>query len=413
MSLPVRVLRILGLLIALAVVATATGCGSEDTPTVTEPPPPSDGDREPPLGDGEGEVALEQLGEFEQPLYVTQPPGGDPDHVYVVEKCGTVQRVPIGGGRPEVFLDISDLTSCEASEQGLLSIAFDPDYERNRLLYADFTDHEGDSHVVEFEADGSGETADPGTAREVLFVDQPYENHNGGLVLFGPDGLLYIGFGDGGAAGDPERRGQNLSTMLGKILRIDPHQSGGKAYAVPDDNPFSGQPGALPEVAVNGMRNPWRFSFDRDTEALWIGDVGQEELEEIDSATLDQITGGPGLNFGWSAYEGSNRFNSDQEAPDALPPTFEYPRDDGNCSVTGGYVVRDPALKSLYGRYLYGDYCKGELRSFPARPGRPADDDVALGVDVSALSSFGEDAEGRIYATSLDGPVYRLTAQAP
>jgi len=363
------------LILGVALAGAAAGCGSDETPTVSKPPPPP-GDGKPEVGDGEGGVALEQLGEFDQPLYVTQPASGDPDHVYVVEKCGTVQRVPIGGGRPEVFLDISDLTSCEGSEQGLLSIAFDPDYERNGLLYADYTDQEGDSHVTEFEAGGSGESADPASAREVLFVDQPYENHNGGLVLFGPDDQLYVGFGDGGAADDPERRGQDLSTLLGKILRIDPHHSGGEPYSVPADNPFSDQPGAQPEIAVNGMRNPWRFSFDRETEALWIGDVGQDELEEIDSATLAQITETPGLNFGWSAYEGAERFNTDQVAPDALPPTFEYPRDDGNCSVTGGYVVRDPHLTTLYGRYLYGDFCKGELRSFPAKPGRPADDDL-------------------------------------
>jgi glucose/arabinose dehydrogenase len=400
------------MIVALVLAAVGVGCGSDDdTRTASTPPPPSEGDRKPPVGDGEGGVVLEELGEFEQPLYVTQPPSGDPGHVYVVEKCGTVQRVPVAGGAAKTFLDISDRINCEGSEQGLLSIAFDPDYERSGLLYADYTDAEGDSRVVEFEA--AGGSADPDSAREVLFVDQPYENHNGGLVLFGPDRELYVGFGDGGSADDPERRGQDLSTMLGKILRIDPQASGGEPYTVPGDNPFADEPGALPEIAINGMRNPWRFSFDRETEALWIGDVGQDTLEEIDSATLEQVTEQPGLNFGWSAYEASQRFNEDQEAPDALPPTLEYPRDDGNCSVTGGYVVRDPNLKTLYGRYLYGDFCKGELRSFPAKPDKPASDDVALGVDASALSSFGEDAEGRIYATSLDGPVYRLAPGKP
>ena len=405
--------RLPALIVSLALVAVGAGCGDdEDTRTASTPPPSGNGGGKPPVGDGEGGVVLEELGEFDQPLYVTQPLSGDPDHVYVVEKCGTVQRVPIGGGGAELFLDISDQTSCEGSEQGLLSIAFAPDYERSGLLYADYTDSEGDSHVVEFSADGSGESADPESAREVMFVDQPYENHNGGLVLFGPDRQLYIGFGDGGSADDPERRGQDLSTQLGKILRIDPRESGGEPYSVPGDNPFAGEPGALPEIAINGMRNPWRFSFDRETDALWIGDVGQDSLEEIDSATFDQITEQPGLNFGWSAYEGSERFNEDQEAPGALPPTLEYGRD-GGCSVTGGYVVRDPELETLYGRYIYGDFCEGELRSFAAKPGQPARDDVALGVDVSALSSFGEDADGRIYATSLDGPVYRLAPEKP
>ncbi len=396
------------MLACLAVIGA--GCGSgEGTTTASGPPPSASGDDQAPrVGDGDGGVQLEQLGEFDQPLYVTQPPNGDPGHVYVVERCGTVQRVPIGGGQPETFLDISDQLSCEATEQGLLSIAFAPDYERSGLFYADYTDPEGDSRVVEYRRSVDGATADPGSARELLFVDQPYDNHNGGLVLFGPDDNLYIGFGDGGSADDPERRGQDLSTPLGKILRIGPRAAGGEPYTVPEDNPGSDEAGARPEIAVSGVRNPWRFSFDRETKDLWIGDVGQSSLEEIDAVPLsDLVNRDAPVNLGWSAFEGTERLNQDQRAPDALAPVLEYGRDRG-CSVTGGYVVRDPALASLYGRYLYGDYCEGKLRSFTARPERHADDDRELGLEVSQLSSFGEDAEGRIYATSLEGPVYRL-----
>lgn len=395
-------MRTLGfsLLLALGVAGIACGGSDEDTTTASKPQASSTG------GNAENGIELEELGTFEQPLYVTQPPSGDPDHVYVVEKCGTVQRVPIAGGRPDEYMDISDQLTCEGSEQGLLSIAFAPDYEDSGLLYVDYTDTEGNTRVVEYQASDDGEAVDEGSARELLSVEQPYDNHNGGLVLFGPDDLLYIGLGDGGAGGDPERRGQDLSTPLGKILRIDPRPSGDEPYGIPDDNPFADQEGALPAILAYGLRNPWRFSFDPDTGDLWIGDVGQDSLEEIDVATRSELSSG--LNFGWSAFEGTERFNDDQDAPGAIPPVLEYPLDEA-CAVTGGYVVRDPALESLEGRYLYGDFCEGKLRSFTAELPEGPEDDRELGVEVPQLSSFGEDARGRIYATSLAGPVYRLT----
>jgi hypothetical protein len=223
--------------------------------------------------------------------------------------------------------------------------------------------------------------------------------------LFGPDNLLYVGLGDGGSEGDPDRTGQDLGTLLGKILRIDPRQRGGHPYSVPPSNPFVDQQGARPEIYSYGLRNPWRFSFDRLTGALAIGDVGQSAWEEID---LVPRGAGRGANFGWSAFEGFARFNDDQSAPNAVPPVLVYSHDEGGCSVTGGYVVRDRLLASLYGRYLYGDYCLGDLRSFPAVPDPRASDDRALGPRVPSLSSFGQDNAGHIYATSLDGPVYRL-----
>jgi glucose/arabinose dehydrogenase len=310
----------------------------------------------------------------------------------------------------ETFLDLSGEITCEGTEQGLLSIAFAPDYERSGRLYVDYTDRQGDTRIVEYRRSTANPgRAEPGSARELLFVDQPYVNHNGGLVLFGPEGNLYIGLGDGGSAGDPQRNGQDLTALLGKILRIDPVRSGGKPYSVPSDNPYLDQSGARPEVAVSGVRNPWRFSFDRETDDLWVGDVGQNELEEIDVVAFDQLTApSRGPNFGWSAFEGTLPYNDDQRARGARPPVLEYGRGRG-CSVTGGYVVRDRELESLYGRYLYGDYCEGELRSFIAEPDRAARDDRALGLRIPSLSSFGEDAAGHLYATSLEGPVYRLT----
>jgi glucose/arabinose dehydrogenase len=324
----------------------------------------------------------------------------------VVEQTGRVRVLTDGTPEDTPFLDLSNRVSC-CGEQGLLSIAFAPDYERSGLVYVDYTDRSGDTRVVEYRRSSSDRlTVDPETARIVLRVPQPFPNHNGGLLLFGPDGLLYVGLGDGGSEGDPDRNGQDLGTLLGKILRIDPRRGGGRPYSVPESNPFTGRPDARPEIYSYGLRNPWRFSFDRLTQALSIGDVGQYDFEEID---LVPRGAGRGANFGWSAYEGFARFNDDETAPGAVPPVLAYSHDEG-CSVTGGYVVRDRSLPSLYGRYLYGDYCAGELRSFPAVPDRRATDDRALGLEVPSLSSFGEDDAGHMYATSLEGPVYRLVA---
>jgi glucose/arabinose dehydrogenase len=322
----------------------------------------------------------------------------------VVEQTGRVEVLRDGDTQPSPFLDLRGQVSC-CGEQGLLSMAFAPDYPRSGLLYVDYTDRAGDTRVVEYRRSTSDPLAvDRSSRRVVLRVDQPFSNHNGGLILFGPDGLMYVGLGDGGGEGDPDRVGQDLSTPLGKILRIDPRPSNGRPYSVPKSNPFVNRKGARPEIYSYGLRNPWRFSFDRVTGALAIGDVGGSRFEEVD---LVPRAAGRGANFGWSAYEGFARLNEDQTAPNAVPPVLVYSHDDG-CSVTGGYVVRDRTLPSLYGRYLYGDYCSGELRSFPAMPGRRATDDVALGLQVPSLSSFGQDDAGHIYATSLDGPVYRL-----
>jgi glucose/arabinose dehydrogenase len=344
------------------------------------------------------------VGEFRQPVWITQPPGEDRD-LYVVEKQGRIVLVEDGEPAGEPFLDLGDEVST-GSEQGLLSMAFAPDYERSGRFYVNFTDRGGDTHVQELRRDANDpRVADPGTRRELLRIEQPAANHNGGLLLFGPDGLLYIGTGDGGSAGDPMRNGLDLSTLLGKILRIDPGRGSGQPYRIPSSNPFADDPDARGEIYSYGLRNPWRFSFDRVDDALSIGDVGQDAFEEIDLVARGE---GRGASFGWSAFEGDERFNDDQDAPDAVPPALTYPREDGNCSVTGGYVVRDERVRSLYGRYLYADFCLGSLRSFPARPGRDAQDDRPLGLEVPQLSSFGEDNRGRIYVVSLDGPVSRL-----
>ncbi len=384
------------------------GCGGgEET---TSPPQPSSipaqgGDGGIPTGDGDGGVRLVQVGTFNQPVYVTQPPDDGRD-LFVVEQSGAIRVVRDGRTLPKPFLDLSDEVSC-CGEQGLLSMAFAPDYAESGRFYVDYTDRAGDTRVVEYRRSSDPVIADPASRRVVLGVDQPFANHNGGLVLFGPDRDLYIGLGDGGSEDDPERNGQSLSTLLAKILRIDPSGSGRRPYTIPSDNPFVDRRGARPEIYSYGLRNPWRFSFDSLTGALSIADVGQNEFEEVDLVGRGD---GRGANFGWSAYEGLTRFNDDQSAKGATSPVLVYSHDDG-CSITGGYVVRDTDLPSLYGRYLYGDFCAGELRSFTAVPGRAATDDRSLGVQVPQLSSFGVDDADHIYAMSLDGPVYRLAAE--
>jgi glucose/arabinose dehydrogenase len=380
------------------VLSVAAGCGGESNSTTSasttssQPTTTTSADNggHQPVGDGRGGVGLDQIGSFTSPVYVTQPPSGD-DGLYVVEQGGTIKRIPPGGGEPTTFLDItSQVTS--GGEQGLLSVAFAPDYAKSGLLYVDFTGTDQDQHVVEYHRAGSGEQADPDSARELVHIDDFAPNHNGGLLLFGPDGDLYLGMGDGGGAGDPERTAQDLDSPLGKLLRVDREKGGD-------------------EVAAYGLRNPWRYSFDRDTGDLWIGDVGQDTLEEIDAVTAKDLASGRKLNFGWSAFEGNHRFNDDQQAPGAIPPVFEYSHDSGGCSVTGGYVVRDPALRTLWGRYLYGDYCVGQLHSFTADPAGDGGDDRELGVEVPSLTSFGEDRDGHLYAVSGSGPVYRLVGK--
>jgi glucose/arabinose dehydrogenase len=387
-------------LLAGLLAALVAGCGGGDDETIAQAPTsvePTDT-----AGSGGGGVALERVGEFDQPTYVAEAPGSN--NLYVVERPGRLRIVRNGETLERPALDLSAQVS-DDGEQGLLSVAFEPDFASSRLLYVYFTGSDQDQHVVEFKAGDDG-IVEEGSRREVLRMDDFASNHNGGLLLFGPDGHLYIGTGDGGLADDPERNGQDLGSLLGKILRIDPRPSGDQPYGIPSDNPFVGQAGARPEVYSYGLRNPWRFSFDRENGALTIGDVGQNTLEEVDYTPAGEARG---ANFGWSAFEGTERFNQDQQAPGAVPPIFTYGRDEG-CSITGGYVVRDPSLPSLVGRYLYGDYCAGELRSFvPSVAG--ARGDRPLGLNVSGLSSFGEDAAGHIYAISLDGPVFRLVGK--
>ncbi len=341
-----------------------------------------------------------QVATLEQPLAMAVR-RGDPA-LYVAEKTGKVVAIRDGAADLTPVLDLTGQVSL-GSEQGLLGLAFPPN---GRFLYVNYTDTNGDTHVTEYAM--GDERADPATQRDVLFVDQPYENHNGGNLAFGPDGYLYIGLGDGGSGGDPHGNGQSLSTLLGKMLRIDPRPSGDRPYGIPPDNPFVDRSGALPEIWAFGLRNPWRYSFDLETGDLWIGDVGQGEWEEVD---LQPSGSSGGENYGWNRLEGSHSYDGADPPPNAVPPVFEYSHDDGGCTVAGGYVYRGESIPDLDGAYVFADYCLGRIEALRLRNGRVIGH-RALGPVVPGLSSFGEDARGELYAMSLDGGVYRLAPRS-
>lgn len=280
--------------------------------------------------------------------------------LYVVTQDGTINQIT--GDTTNVVLDITDLTSANG-EQGLLGLAFSPAGDK---AYVNFTDSNGDTNVTEFAVDEAG-VFNRDSLRTVIMIEQPYDNHNGGDLAFGPDGMLFIGMGDGGAGGDPERRAQNLGELLGKMLRIDPATpSGDLQYTIPADNPFVGQEGARGEIWSVGVRNPWRFAFDAETGDLWIADVGQNAVEEIDVAPADGegLNAGRGLNFGWSGYEGNGVFNSDTPVEGHWAPIHTYPHD-GRCSISGGVRGRGEGAGSLAGWYVYADYCTGQLFALP------------------------------------------------
>jgi glucose/arabinose dehydrogenase len=352
-----------------------------------------------------GKVRLVKVGQFDAPLYVTAPPG-DRRRIFVVQQAGKIIEVRGGKKVGTPFLDItSKVTS--GGEQGLLSMAFAPDYAQSGLFYVYYTEKSGTESIWEYHR-ASADRADPGSARLVLRMQDPEPNHNGGLMIFGPDKLMYVGTGDGGGGNDQHgARGnaQNLGSLLGKILRIDPRQSGGRPYTVPSSNPFAGRSGARPEIYSYGLRNPWRFSFDRATGDLAIGDVGQDAVEEIDFERKGRARG---VNFGWRPWEGRRR-NFDEPAPGAVFPVITHTHQAGFCSITGGYVVRDRGVPALYGRYVYGDYCNNRLRVAKLHAGRVSSRVLSVPA-ISGVSSFGEDASGRVYVTSLTGPVYRFAA---
>jgi glucose/arabinose dehydrogenase len=352
------------LLVPLLLAAACGGGGASGT----EPPSPA----------AAGEISLRPLVTgLDQPVDVAAVPGTS--DLAIVEKTGRVRVWHAGAIQPQPLLDLTGQVA-QSGEQGLLSIAFSPGYRENGLAYVDYTDLDGNTHVAELDTRS-------GALRTLLFVRQPFANHNGGALAFGPDGLLYVGMGDGGSEGDPQGNGQSPRSLLGKILRLD-----------------VARPGSPPEIYALGLRNPWRFSFDSTTGDLWIGDVGQSSFEEV-----DRLAAGvpPGANLGWNLMEGNVRYDEEGSLPSGLTgPVAVYSHDEG-CSITGGVVYRGHDLPQLRGRYVFGDFCSGTIWSLPASGGPTA----PLGVPaVQQLSSFGVDASGELYAVSLDGAVRKFAA---
>ncbi|WP_066950515.1 PQQ-dependent sugar dehydrogenase [Streptomyces lushanensis] len=337
-------------------------------------------------------VALTKVAMAQNPIAGTAGPGGT---VWIAERAGTV-RVLGSQGLGAPVLDISAETTTDG-ERGLLGIAFDKKFAH---FYISFTNLEGTSTVDEF-AVRQGKIR-PNTRRTVITQTQPYSNHNGGDIKFGPDGYLYIALGDGGSGGDPHGNGQNLDTLLGKLLRIDP--SGGRPYAIPADNPFVDDPAAKDEIWAYGLRNPWRFSFDAGTGDLLIGDVGQSAWEEIDWAPAASEGG---ENYGWSSMEGTHPFRGGTEPANHVPPVYEYDRNGLGCSVTGGFVYRGKAIPDLRGQYVFSDYCDGTVRTLRIKNGTVTGQSD-LGVNGGEVISFVEGGNGELYVLAIGGTVSRI-----
>lgn len=342
-----------------------------------------------------------------QPVFVTG--GNQPGRLYVLERVGRIFVYQIESGQIDLFLDIRDRVGSGSSEQGLLGVAFAPDFPTDDRIYVNYTDRNGDTVVARIQA--TPERADPSSESQVLKLEQPARNHNGGMLLFGPDRMLWIGTGDGGRANDAFGNGQNPATLLGKMLRLDVLSVIGEGYVVPADNPWldatwQGQE-VRDEIWAVGLRNPWRYSFDRATGDLWLGDVGQNAYEEVDFLPA-ALTRQGGFNFGWPIMEGLHCFQrNDCDDSGLILPVVEYDHSGGNCSVTGGYVYRGMAHPYLTGIYFYGDFCSGRIWAYDvqASEGSPR---LMLDTDMQ-ISSFGEDAEGELYVVDFRGAVFRIT----
>ena len=364
------------------IVLAAIGCGGGDDASgrieTDAPQIPLSGEQTQtngtPANTAAATVKLRRIGSFASPVYLTAPPG-DKRRLFVVEQAGTIREVRDGKKLAKPFLDIRSHVQ-SGGERGLLSMAFAPDYAKTKRYYVYYTGRDGDIHIQEFP-----------TGRQLVRIEHStYPNHNGGQLQFGPDGRLYAGTGDGGGGGDPFRNAQNPNKLLGKILRFDAARKHPSVFAI-------------------GLRNPWRFSFDRANGDVTIADVGQDKYEEIDFVKAGQLQG---KNFGWSKFEGFHSYYGGSVANYVKPLIERSHQGDGYCSITGGYIVRDRSVPALYGRYVYGDYCNPQLRWAKLSAGR-ASAGGRLGLQVPALSSFGQDARGRVYAVSQNGPVYRIT----
>ncbi len=413
------------LLIGLLTQACELATGSP-TPTAEEPStsaPGPNGTEAPggsPVGSPTSEPAFDPasvrvtlrrvLGGLDRPTAVTASGDGS-GRLFVLEQPGRIRIVRDGRLLDRPFLDIRSLVSC-CAERGLLGLAFPPDFNpAGGTFFINYTDANGDTVVAAVSVDGGDEDlADRASLRPILHVDQPFANHNGGGLAFGPDGELYIGMGDGGSGGDPQGNGQRLDTLLGKILRIDVggNTAAGQPYGIPSDNPFTEDAGRRPEIWAYGLRNPWRFSFDRETGDLWIGDVGQNRFEEIDRLRVGTVSG---ANLGWNIMEGSHCFGGAEcSRTNLVLPIADYDHSAGDCAVIGGYVYRGSAFPALVGAYVFGDECSGTIRGLVAA-GPDQQKAVVLLESDRVISSFGESDDGELYLTDLSsGELYQVSA---
>ena len=388
--------------LVVLVAVTAAACSSEaPAPPRTAVTPSTSATTGPEKSDGRAfdpdrvDIDLEPAASgFEAPLLIENAGDGS-DRLFVGEQGGRVWVVDDGVVSGEPWLDIATRISA-GGERGLLGLAFHPDFEDNGRFFVNYTDVNGDTVVAEYRTDADARVVDTASERVLLHIDQPYANHNGGNLEFGPDGYLYIGTGDGGGAGDPEENGQDLTTLLGKLLRLDvDSSSAGHPYAIPEDNPFADDPDARPEIWAFGLRNPWRFSFDSASDAIWIGDVGQSEIEEIDTAPADK----GGINYGWNVMEGDSCYAESDCDPIGLLPVTEYGHD-GGCSVTGGFVYEGGQNPDMNGGYYFSDYCSGSIWAIPSTATEPRSPSLLTESDRS-ISTFGLDESGELYAADI------------
>ena len=346
--------------------------------------------------------SLELLADgFQKPIYITHA-GDSTGRLFVVEQSGIIRIVTGGHVLDKPFLDLSDKITRRSSEQGLLGLAFDPDYSNNGQFFVHYSDNNGDTVVMRLFVSSDANRANHQSGSKVLEQSQPYRNHNGGQIAFGPDGYLYVGLGDGGLAGDPHKNGQNLATWLGSILRVSIESPVG--YSVPSDNPFVENKDALSEIWAYGLRNPWRFSFDRITGDLYIADVGQNDWEEINFQPADSLGG---ENYGWSNMEGNHCYRLGCESVLFSAPIAEYRHSNGTCSVTGGYVYRGEALLHMRGSYVYGDFCSGTIWTISRTMSGDWDEALIIESELQ-ISSFGEDEFGEVYVVDYAGGIYKI-----
>lgn len=384
-------------LVLLSVATLVAGCESDRAPTDPDPDPPPPG--------VDGLELTEVASGFDRPLDLTAPPGDD--RLFVVEQTGRIRIVRDGEVLAEPFLDLSDRTQAQG-ERGLLGLAFHPDYAANGRFFVNYTDPGGTTRIEEYRVGAAPDVADAASGVELLSIAQPFGNHNGGGLAFGPDGMLYVGTGDGGSGGDPHGHGQNVETLLGGLLRLDVSVPG--EARIPPDNPFAGRPDeGREELWAWGLRNPWRFSFDLAEGLLYVADVGQNRWEEVNVQAADA----PGRNYGWAIMEGPECFGAATcDTVGLVEPVLAYRTGVEGCAVIGGHVYRGSRIPGLEGTYLYSDFCRGWLRSFRFEGGEALEPFEWPVRDVGAVLSMGEDAEGELYLLAQGGGVFRIDPEA-